>query len=86
MGTPINGRFTRLRRGGKASFLRVTDKFVILDENGVLALATPTEEGLEVHSQVQLLDRYAWTAPSLVGTVLYVRDRENVVALDLGQP
>ena len=82
-----DGRIKWRQRGfGKASFLRVTDKFVILDENGVLALATPTEEGLEVHSQVQLLDRYAWTAPSLVGTILYVRDRENVMALDLGEP
>ena len=27
----------------------------------------------------------AWTAPTLVGTTLYARDRERIVALDLGE-
>jgi hypothetical protein len=26
----------------------------------------------------------AWTVPTLVGTTLYARDREKIVALDLG--
>ncbi len=27
----------------------------------------------------------AWTPPTLVGTKLYVRDRKNIVALDLSE-
>ncbi len=80
-----DGRIPWRQRGfGKASFLLAAGRFIILDENGVLGLATPTAEGLEVHSKVQLLDRYSWTVPTLVGTVLYVRDRKNIMAFDLG--
>jgi hypothetical protein len=32
---------------------------------------------------VALLRSNAWTAPSLAGTVLYVRDRHSLMALDL---
>ena len=55
----------------------------MLDQDGVLALATPAAEGLKVHSRVQLLERFAWTPPTLAGTRLYVRDRKTLVALDL---
>jgi outer membrane protein assembly factor BamB len=74
----------RQRGFSKASFLLADGHFIILDEDGVLALATPTPEGLQVHSQVELLDHVAWTVPTLVGTTLYVRDRKNIMALDLG--
>jgi hypothetical protein len=49
-------------------------KLIILDEDGTLALATPTATGLTVHSKVQLLNKVAWTPPSLAGRTLYVRD------------
>ena len=42
-------------------------------------------EGFEVLSSVALLDTTAWTAPTLVGTTLYVRDRAQIVALDVGE-
>jgi outer membrane protein assembly factor BamB len=74
----------RQRGFGKASFLLADGLFVILDENGVLALAAPGEDGLEVVAQAEVMDRYAWTVPTLVGTTLYVRDREHLTALDLG--
>jgi hypothetical protein len=56
-----------------------------LDQDGVLALATPSAQGLTVQSRVQLLERFAWTPPTLVGTRLYLRDRKTIVALDLGR-
>jgi outer membrane protein assembly factor BamB len=67
----------------KASFLYADGRFIMLDEDGILALATPTQEGLKIHSKVQLLTKTAWTPPTLVGTKLYIRDRSTVVALDL---
>ena len=32
-----------------------------------------------------ILSERAWTAPTLVGTTLYVRDRHQIMALDLGR-
>ncbi|HEX9732413.1 MAG TPA: hypothetical protein VGG06_10550 [Thermoanaerobaculia bacterium] len=64
-------------------FLWADGRFVLLDENGVLALATPGPDGLDVASQVELLTPPARTVPSLVGTTLYVRDRHVAMALDL---
>jgi hypothetical protein len=56
---------------------------VILDENGVLALATATPEKLVVHSRTQLLEAMAWTVPTIVGTTLYARDEKRIVVVDL---
>jgi hypothetical protein len=58
-------------------------KLVIVDEDGELAVATPTETGLEVHARTEALTENAWTPPTLVGSRLYIRDRKNVLALDL---
>ncbi len=57
-----------------------------VDEDGEIAVATPSKEGLEVHARAAVLKKNAWTPPTLVGTRLYVRDRREVMALDLGRP
>jgi outer membrane protein assembly factor BamB len=66
-----------------ANCLSVDGKLILLDEDGQLALATATPERFVVHSKVQLLQKAAWTAPTLVGPRLYVRDRKSIMALDL---
>jgi outer membrane protein assembly factor BamB len=72
------------RELAKSQLLFADNKLIVLDEDGVLALATVSPSGLTVRSRVQLLDRVAWTPPSLAGHTLYVRDRRNLIALDLG--
>jgi hypothetical protein len=72
------------REFAKSQLLLADNKLIILDADGVLALATPTATSLTVHSRVQLLNKVAWTPPSLAGTTLYIRDRANLMALDLG--
>jgi outer membrane protein assembly factor BamB len=67
----------------KASFVYADGKFVVVDEDGNLALADFTPQGLKVLSRVALLHNNAWTAPSLAGTRLYLRDRTSMMALDL---
>lgn len=67
----------------RASFLYADGKFIILDEDGHLALATASPVGFKIISKVELLNRNAWTIPSLVGTRLYVRDRKMIMALEL---
>jgi len=68
----------------RASFLLADDRFVILDEDGTLALAEATQTGLKIHGKASVLTNRAWTAPTLVGKRLYVRDRKSIKALDLG--
>jgi hypothetical protein len=55
----------------------------MLDEDGTLALATVSPEGLKVISKVALMRNVAWTAPTLAGSKLYLRDRRTITAVDL---
>ena len=75
----------RERAFSHATLVAAEGKFIILDEDGTLGLATPTPQGLTVHSRVDLLTSRAWTVPTLVGTRLYLRDRSNIMALELGR-
>jgi hypothetical protein len=70
---------------GRASLLYADGKAIILDEDGDLALAKLTPEGATILTEAKIFDTTSWTAPTLVGTTLYARDREKIVALDLGQ-
>ena len=67
----------------KTNFLYADGKLIILDEDGNLALATVSPAGLKVISKVSLLKNLAWTVPTLVGTKLYMRDRQTIMAVDL---
>ncbi len=73
------------REFAKSQLLLADGKLIVLDQEGVLALAIASREGLKVLSKVQMLERLAWTPPTLVGTRLYLRDRKNLMALDLGR-
>lgn len=68
----------------KANLLFADGKLIILDEDGVLALAMHQPEKLDVKSKVSLLKKPAWTPPTLVGEKLYIRDQEVIMALNLG--
>jgi outer membrane protein assembly factor BamB len=67
----------------KAALLYADGKLIVVDEDGNLALATVSPAGLKVLAKAELLHSNAWTAPSLAGTTLYVRDRHSLMALDL---
>lgn len=73
----------RDRSIARASIISVEGRLIILDEDGALLLATPTPEGLKVHSRIELLKSNAWTVPTLAGSRLYVRDRKSIMAFDL---
>ena len=73
----------RDRTFAKANVLLADGKLVILDEQGTLAIATATPEKLEVLAQAKVLEEKAWTAPTLVGTRMYLRDNHTLKALDL---
>ena len=72
---------------GRASLLYADGKAIIMDEDGDLALARLAPEGVTILSEAKkVFDTTSWTVPTLVGTTLYARDREKIVALNLGAP
>ena len=75
----------RERTFGRSHMVYADGKLVIVDEDGEIAVASVTPTGLVVHARANVLTENAWTPPTLVGTTLYVRDRQNVVALDLSE-
>jgi outer membrane protein assembly factor BamB len=78
------GKIAWRERGfARAHVVGVGDRLIILDEKGVLALATANPERLTIHSRCKILEEKAWTPPTIVGTKLYARDRKQIVALDL---
>jgi outer membrane protein assembly factor BamB len=69
----------------RSTLIGAGERLILLDEDGNLALATPGDAGLTVHAKAQILHERAWTVPALVGTTLYVRDRHQIMAFDLGR-
>jgi len=67
-----------------ANLVYAAGKLVLIDESGKLTLAEVSPQGLDARSSRDILGKPAWTAPSLVGTRLYARDTESIVALELG--
>jgi len=69
---------------GKSTLLHVGGRLIALDEQGELVLVSVSPKGLTVHSRCKVAEHQSWTAPTLVGKTLFVRDRKNIMALDLG--
>jgi outer membrane protein assembly factor BamB len=73
------------RNFARANFVHADGKLIVLDEDGTLALASISSNGLQVHAKASVLTNKAWTVPTLVGTRLYLRDRATIKALELGR-
>jgi outer membrane protein assembly factor BamB len=67
----------------KATFVYADGKAILLDEDGNLALVNFSPQGMKVISKAAVLEKTAWTPPTLAGTKLYVRDRKGIAAFDL---
>jgi len=81
-----SGKIGYRERGfSKANVIAADGKIIILDEDGTLAIAPAAPDKLDVKSKAKLLQKPAWTAPTLVGNRLFMRDGETIMALDLGQ-
>lgn len=72
------------RSFSRAQLLYADGKLILLDEDGTLGLATVSPQGLKVLARASVLENVAWTPPTLAGTTLYVRDRKNIAAFNLG--
>jgi len=67
----------------KATFVWADQKLITLAQDGTLMIAYPSPQGFKIAAKAQLLTELAWTPPALVGTRLYLRDRRNMMAVDL---
>lgn len=67
----------------KVSLVHLGDRTLLLDEDGRLAIVTLDATGLKVLQEASVTTKLSWSAPTLIGTRLYVRDRKSLVALDL---
>jgi len=73
----------RDRSFARAQLVDANGTLVIVDEHGEIAVASVSHTGLQVHARKELLTSSAWTPPTVVGTTVFLRDRKDVVALDL---
>jgi outer membrane protein assembly factor BamB len=67
----------------KATFVWADGKLITLDQDGNLMIAHPSPQGFKIAAKASLLSRLSWTPPVLVGTRLYIRDRKELMAVDL---
>jgi outer membrane protein assembly factor BamB len=86
--TAINARTGQIawqdRSFAKVSFISADGKVILLDEDGNLGLVTMSAEGLKILARAPAATATSWTVPTLIGKTLYIRDRVNVMALDVG--
>jgi outer membrane protein assembly factor BamB len=75
----------RDRTVARATLIAAGTMLLILDEDGTLVLARPSETGLDMLAKAAVLTGRSWTAPTLSGTTLYLRNNSEIVALDLGK-
>ena len=68
----------------KATFVFADQKLITLDQDGNLMIAYPSPQGFKIAAKAPLLTRLSWTPPALVGTRLYIRDRQSMMAVELG--
>ncbi|MEE2638649.1 MAG: PQQ-binding-like beta-propeller repeat protein [Acidobacteriota bacterium] len=76
----------RERGFSRATMVHGDGKALLLEEDGDLSLVRLSPNGLETLATTHLFTTRSWSVPTLVGTTLYARDRERIVALDLGVP
>ena len=68
----------------KSSFVWADQKLITLTQDGDLIIAHPSTGGFKIAAKASLLTSLSWTPPVLVGTKLYIRDRQSLMAVELG--
>jgi outer membrane protein assembly factor BamB len=69
---------------GKGSLIAADGLLVILSDRGLLALAEANPESYRELGRSQVFASKTWTAPTLAGGRLYLRDLAEIVCLEVG--
>ncbi|MEM7351449.1 MAG: PQQ-binding-like beta-propeller repeat protein [Acidobacteriota bacterium] len=70
-------------RMGKGSLIYADGHFLVLTETGRLLLVEANPEAFVEKAAVQVMEGRCWTSPTLADGRLFLRNREEMVALDL---
>jgi outer membrane protein assembly factor BamB/YHS domain-containing protein len=74
----------RDRSIGRSNILAVDQtRMLLLDEEGVLVLAEPGDAGVKILAKANVQEGLSWTAPTLSGSRIYVRNRVSMTAYEL---
>lgn len=73
----------KARGYGKGSLIAADGKLIVLGAKGELALVKATPEAHEELARTEALDGKSWTAPSLAGGRVFVRNHAEMAAFDL---
>ena len=73
----------KTRGFGKGTLMLAHGHLIILSDNGKLALAEATPTELSEIATAQVLEGLCWTAPTLAGGKLYLRNETEMVCLDI---
>ena len=80
-------KLTDLQNITQSQLVLVGDKIVVMGEDGMLMVLKRDGDKLETVAATQLFEpsgrNKCWTTPTIVGSRLYVRDFNKIVALDL---
>ena len=68
---------------GKGTVILADGHLIILSDRGKLGLAEATPAGYMEKASAKVLNGLCWTAPTLAGGKLYVRNEEEMVCLDM---
>ena len=68
----------------KGQIVHADGKFIVVDDSGLVTLATAKPEAFTKRSAAKMLDKESWTVPTVVGKKLFLRDRQKIMALDIG--
>jgi len=71
------------RAFSKAALVLGGNHLYVVDDDGSVAIATVSRQGLKVLGEAQLLRANSWTAPLVSESRMFVRDRHRIVALAL---
>lgn len=81
---PVTGAAGWAQRGfGKGSLVAADGLLFVLSDLGVLALVEADAKEYKERGRVQALTGKSWTAPSLAGGRIYLRDQDEIVCYDL---
>lgn len=80
----MTGKVLWAKRGlGKGSLVMADGDLFVLSDRGKLMLVEPSKDGFEEKGSVQAVEGRAWTAPSVAGGRIYIRNHDEIVAYDI---
>jgi len=71
------------RSFARAQLVGTGETALLLDEDGTLAIVRFSPEGVTTVARAPLMEATSWTPPTVVGSRVYLRDRENMVAVSV---